>query len=218
VTDGTFLRVFTFEPSHAAEIDSTLRDHVLQELCEKDGILEAYAARRGPGDIGERVIATVWRSREAMDTGAVEADIIAARHTEYGDGVGGSHIEALPVAVRLSIERQEPARILRILWGEMREGGLDGYVEDVRQGAVADGRGEGLICLYLGIAAADRFVTVSAWTGWDAIEAATGGNLQRPIATRFPERVKILEAGHYEILPDTSRPLGPRTSRAGVVT
>jgi hypothetical protein len=51
-----------------------------------------------------------------------------------------------------------------------------------------------------------RFVTVSAWTGWAAIEQATGGNIHQPLATRNAERLVAFDVGHYEILPDSVRP------------
>ena len=207
VTDGTFLRVFTFEPSYPGEIDSTLRDHVLRALCDQSGILEAYTARQGPGETGDRIIATVWESKEAMEAGAIEADVIARRHAEYADGIPGSRVASMPVAVRLSFGRADPGRILRVLRGQVRDAGLETYVDDVRAGAGRDGTGGGLLALCLGVVSADEFVTVSTWTSWEAIETATGGNLQRPIATRFPERIRILSARHYEILPDTPRPV-----------
>ena len=215
MTDGTFLRVFTFRPSHPGEIDSTLRDHVLRDLCDRDGIVEAYAARHGPDETGERIVATVWTSKEAMDAGAIEADVIGRRHPEHADGIDGSRVETLPVAVGLSFRPDEPPRVLRVLRGQMREGNFESYAEDVRQGAGEDGLVGGLIALYLGVASADSFVTVSAWTGWEPIEAATGGNLHRPIATRQPERISILGATHYEIVPGTSRPAHQPAMPAG---
>jgi hypothetical protein len=33
-----------------------------------------------------------------------------------------------------------------------------------------------------------------------------GGNVNRPIATKFADRLEIVGAGHYEIVPETIRP------------
>jgi hypothetical protein len=113
----------------------------------------------------------------------------------------------LPVDVRLSFERTDPARILRVFRGWVREGGVQAYARDVETGATDDASGGvGLVALYLGALSADGFITVSAWTSWEAIEAATGGNLERPIATRFPDRIGIEDVCHYEIVPGTTRP------------
>ena len=60
---------------------------------------------------------------------------------------------------------------------------------------------DGLVAFALGAAAADAFVTVSAWTGWPAIEEATGGNTRVPIATRNAIRLTGFEVSHFELLP-----------------
>jgi heme-degrading monooxygenase HmoA len=207
MADGTFLRVFAFEPSRPGLIDSTLRDVLLPELFERDGIIDAYVARHGPDETGERIIASVWETQSAMEAGANEASATAGRHDEYADGIPGVRVQAHPVAVRLEFELEDPARILRVFEGEVLDGRLDAYVEDVRTGALADGTStSGLKALYLGVQGPSRFLTVSAWTSWDAIEAATGGDIDHPITTRFFERIRIIAATHYEILPETSRP------------
>jgi hypothetical protein len=51
-----------------------------------------------------------------------------------------------------------------------------------------------------------RFITVSAWTDWEAIARATGGNIRQPMTTRNVARILKGNAAHYEILPSTSRP------------
>jgi heme-degrading monooxygenase HmoA len=205
--DGTFLRVFAFEPSRPGLIDTTLRESLLPELRERDGLIDAFVARHGPDEIGERVIVSVWESASAMQTGADESGPIARRHAEYADGIAGVRVQVHPVAVRLVFGRTDPPRILRIFQGEVLDGRLDDYLEDVRTGALADGgSSSGLTALYLGVEPPLRFQTVSAWTDWDAIEAATGGNIQHPIMTRFPERIRIIAATHYEILPGTANP------------
>lgn len=60
--------------------------------------------------------------------------------------------------------------------------------------------GGGPLSLYLGSNADDTFVTVSIWDGWSAVEAATGGDVARPMATRHPERLVEWEATHFEII------------------
>jgi hypothetical protein len=206
MADGTFLRVFTFEPSQAGVIDSILRDQVMPALCQQAGILDAYAARHGPDESGQRVVASVWNAEQAMAAGAIEGDIISRAGGELADP-GRTGVDMLPVDVRLSFERTDPARILRVFRGWVREGGVHAYARDVETGATDDASGGvGLVALYLGALSTDRFITVSAWTSWEAIEAATGGNLERPIATRFPDRIGIEDVCHYEIVPGTTRP------------
>jgi hypothetical protein len=41
---------------------------------------------------------------------------------------------------------------------------------------------------------------VSVWESWSALEAATGGDIRRPIATRHPERIERWDAAHFEVI------------------
>ena len=67
---------------------------------------------------------------------------------------------------------------------------------------------DGLIAFALGTQAPDEFVTVSVWTGWPAIEAATGGNTRKPFMTRNAQLLETFTVAHYEVLPD-ARDKGP---------
>lgn len=84
---------------------------------------------------------------------------------------------------------------------------MDAYIDEAHAGTIADERAnEGLIALYLGTTGRVTFITVSAWTGWAAIEGATGGDIRRPLATKNSERLVTFDGAHYEILPNVSRP------------
>jgi hypothetical protein len=61
---------------------------------------------------------------------------------------------------------------------------------------------DGLVAFALGADPPDSFVTISVWTGWSAIELATGGNTRTPIATRNSVRLTGFEVAHLELLPD----------------
>jgi hypothetical protein len=206
MVDEPVLRVFAFAPSRPGLIDAVLRDELLPELAGLPDVIDAYAARHGPGDVGERVVVSVWASREAMDTQSEEAGILAA-HPQLADGSETMRLMAEPLAISLSFERAEEARILRVFEGEVRDGRLAEYVASVYRGTLADAdENPGLIALYLAARPDARFLTVSAWTGWDAIEAATGGDVVHPIRTRSSDRVTILNVTHYEVLPGIARP------------
>jgi hypothetical protein len=69
--------------------------------------------------------------------------------------------------------------------------------------ALADrfGFGGGPLALHLAIGPGDDdFVTMSVWESWAALETATGGDVQRPVATRHPERIERWDAAHFEII------------------
>jgi hypothetical protein len=107
------------------------------------------------------------------------------------------------VGVATALDRDEPARILRVFHGRLRTGELDAYIAEVEAGVAADARvNDGLVSFVLGHDGNDRFTSVSTWTGWSAIEAATGGNTRQPFATRHALRLTGFEIAHLELLPE----------------
>jgi len=202
------LRLFGFRPLGAgSEIDAALRAEVLPDILALDGIVDAYVARSGDGDNAERVLASIWESRAAMTAETGESSVIGRFHPERLEDLMSSRLDILGVEVAVTFERPERPSILRIFRGEVQPGRLDEYVEEARSGAIADGEtNEGLVALYLGVDRPARFVTVSAWSSWDSIETATGGNVRSPVATRNTRLIASGAPTHYEILPATNRP------------
>jgi heme-degrading monooxygenase HmoA len=211
VADEGILRLFGFRPlGSGAELDAALRDEVLPDFLSASGILDAYVARSGTGVAGERVIASMWESRDAMAAELGEASVIGRFHPERVEELTSSRLDILPLAFAVRNERDQAPIILRIYRGEVHPGELDAYVEEARNGTLADAlANEGLVALYLGAEPPARFITVSAWTDWDAIARATGGNIRQPMTTRNLARIAEGSAAHYEILPSTSRPPAP---------
>jgi hypothetical protein len=208
--DRTFLRVITFAPSRPGLIDSVLRDELVPELASRRDIIDVYVARHGPSDTGERVVASIWSPPDAASPNPDEIGLLSARLADP-DCIQDVRLSVEPIAVALNFDRPEEARILRVFEGEVTDVGLPDYVEDVRRGALADAaENPGLIALYLAAGTESRFRTVSAWTCWEAIEAATGGDVAHPIRTRLSDRVTIVKAIHYEVLPGTTRPTPAR--------
>ena len=207
--DARSLRVLTFRPSaSAATVDSSLRDEVITGLCARREVVDAYVARDG-GDAGDRVVATVWGT---PPDGDVEIDLLRRSLPADVDALADARLDGLPLCVAARFERDDPPGVLRVFRGTTRPGELDAYIDEARTGMLADAQvNQGLIAFYLGRQGPDTFVTVSAWTGWDAIESATGGNHRRPFATRQADRLVAFTVDHYEVLPDTSRPLGAPT-------
>ena len=193
------LRLITIGPVPAsATFDAMLRVEVLPTVLTLDGIVDARIGRRfGPADVDERVVATFWDSREAMDA-AVASDSLARLEHD-----SGSTTEVLPLAVNLRFHRpDDPARILRIFRGQVQPGELSLYVEDARRGATADGAtSHGPSAFFLSPQLPVRFVSLSLWGDWSEIELSTGGNIRHPIATHHAERIISGQAAHFEILP-----------------
>lgn len=137
-----------------------------------------------------------------MDEGA----LLASAGIEL---VGDASLEVAPIRFGVAYSRDEPSRVLRVFHGQVREGELERYVAAAHQGTLADGEANpGLVSLYLAVTEPSRFVTVSAWTDWDAIARATGGDIRRPFATRHAHLLATHAADHFEIVPNIERPIG----------
>lgn len=207
--DSSVLRLFGFQPlGSGADYDARLRHSLLPAFLELPGLRGVYVGRRGPDDSGERMIASIWETGDAMSAaqGAREGDLL---EIETAEEVGPCRLEFVTLAVDLSFDRADPAQVLRVFRGQVREGELDLYVEEARNGTLADAAGpHGPVGLYLGPQPPDRFVTVSVWTDWESIEAATHGNIRQPIATSNAARLVGGTATHYEVVPGaaTTRP------------
>jgi hypothetical protein len=202
VTIARFLRVVTFSPSGLeSPVDAVLREAIVPGLLARDDIVDAWIGRQGAPSERTRVLASTWTA----DPGAEPADLRALSDSVLGAGPPiVDSVDHLELAVHARFERSEPARVLRVFRGIVRSGELDAYVAEAGRGMAADAEvNDGLIAFALGTEGADTFLTVSAWTGWSAIEAATGGNTRQPIATRNSARLAGFRIVHYEILPET---------------
>lgn len=203
--DATILRLLTFTTAGGSPaLDIALREDLLPDFEIHRGLVDAYAGRRGTAETGQRVVASMWLSRDAMSLAVGSSPELDRLRPHHADQVRNDRLEVLDLAFGFHVERAEPARLLRIFRGEVRSGALDTYADEVRVGAVRDAQTvDGMVALYFALEPPTRFVTVSAWTDWEAVEAATGGSVRRPVATRHPERLVSATADHYEILPDT---------------
>ena len=224
VPDARHLRVVTFHPvGFETLVDAALRETCLPALLGHDGIVDAWAGRKGSRSDPRRVLVTTWTEpRRATTTEAApgrglgdgrdgrdasdDPDLATLRAiSAAGPSLTIDTALAVELAVHFRFDRPEPARILRVFRGTVRPGELDAYVADARSGTMAEAVvNDGLVAFALGPVAADAadaFVTVSAWTGWPAIEEATGGNTRVPIATRNAIRLTGFEVSHFELLP-----------------
>jgi hypothetical protein len=206
--EPTLMRLFGFRPvGSGAELDAALRDQVVPDLLEAPGISDVYVARGSTEGAGERVIASIWESRDAMTAELGEASVIGRFQPERVEDLMSSRLDVLPLAIGMTYDRPNPPTILRVYRGRVQPGELDNYVEEARLGALADAEmNPGLVALYLGTGRPTRFITVSAWTAWEAIEKATGGDIRTPVRTRNSPRIEVGTAAHYEILRLTGRP------------
>lgn len=203
-TVTAFLRLLSFIPAGGAVVpDHLLREVVLPGLLAQPGVTRVYAGRTGATDVGPRIVVSVW---DTAAGGLTRDELGNLFPFEQADEMTEVEVEVMELTVSLPFDGDDP-RILRVFRGQTRPGELERYVDAAREGTFQDvSEQHGPAALFLAVAPPDRFVTVSVWTAWDHIEAATGGNLRQPIATRNTEWLLAGSALHYEIVPNS---LGP---------
>lgn len=193
------LRIVQFRPPRV-EVDDAIRRELAPALRAAAGLTHVIAGRHGPDALGPRILVSVWSAGAASGT---------PDHTPAFDDPGASlgaadvRSERLVVRVEVRDERQRPARLLRVFRGQVRAGEVDDYVAEVEAGTREDvAAGRGPVALFLGTetSSPDRFVTVSTWPDWATVEAATGGDVRRPIATRHVERLVAWDVTHFEVI------------------
>ena len=210
---GETLRLFEFTPREGA-FDSILRDVMIPDLWALRGVLEVYVGRQGPDEIGPRLVASTWAS-EADMTDAVGVSFDAPKfHPEYLEETTDRQLEFLPLSFSYRSDAKALPSIIRLVTGQVRVGELETYVREAWAGTQEDGAsGRGPTALYLGTRTPDRFRTLSVWPDWATLQEATGGDIDRPIATRHARRLVDWQAKHYEALPDLLRPANLDWSR-----
>lgn len=197
MSDQPVIRVFRCRPLRLA-FDEILRGVMLPELARRPGVTAVYAGRQGPDEIGTRVVVSIWRSRAEM-TADMGADIEESSfHPEYLPETEGRVVEVMPLELALLFSDTTSAAILQFAQGRVREGGMEAYLDEVREGTRRDvAAGTGPAALYVGRPKDDTFMTLSIWRAWAEIEAATGADLHRPISTQRADGLVDFEASHY---------------------
>ena len=196
------MRLSAFRPvGDASALDATLRDDVAPRLANFDGLVGAWIGRQGPDRGHERQLVSIWDSRDALANALGDAVVIPEFDRDHGRDLVVGPCETLALAIELEFDRPGTPQVLRIFHGEVRDGELERYVEEAKTGTLSDASTPtGPLGLFLGVDPPRRFVTISIWTDWAAIELTTGGNVRHPVATRHAELLTSVSADHYEIL------------------
>lgn len=175
---------------------------MIPDLLRRPGVVGVHVGRHGPDAIGERLVASVWESQEAMIE-AMGPDIEQSRfQPEHLSDTTDRSVLVHRLAVAVRTDRSDPERVIRVVRGRVRPGELDAYVQDARAGTLRDAASQqGPLALYLAPLPPDGFLTLSVWSEWSAIEASTGAGTRAPSATRHAERLVEVDATHYESVP-----------------
>jgi hypothetical protein len=201
LSEPRVVRLFTFRPVRSA-FDGILRDVMLPDLRRQSGLLDIHLGRRGPDELGPRLLATVWSSQAEMVAAVGEDPDRPTFHPEFLEETTERRVESRPLAISMVYEGSEPRRILRTLRGSVRPGQRDTYIDHANQGYLGDiAAGRGPLALHLGTGPGDDdFVTTSVWDTWTKVEAATGGDIRQPMATRHTDLIVAWEATHFEVI------------------
>lgn len=213
---GETLRLFEFTPVRAA-FDSILRDVMIPDLLGLPGVVEVYVGRHGPDEIGPRLVASIWESELDM-ADAIGVSFDRPRfHPEFLEETVDRRLEILPLAFAHRSASHDAGSIIRLVTGHVRTGELDAYIREAWAGTEDDAAaGRGPIALYLAARPPDGFRTLSVWPDWSTLQDATGGQIDRPIATRHAKRLVRWQAMHFEFVPDLIQPGSARLAEAGL--
>jgi hypothetical protein len=200
VQEAVVVRLSRFRTTRPA-FDAVLRGSVLPHIRSQPGVLGVFAGRQGPDEVGVRLLASLWSSREAM----VETfgDDLADDDGASGPLAATTHrtLELLPVLVVRLSDPPLPTGILRLARGRLGDPDLASYADMVRSdlAGVADQGPGDLIMAASGEAA---FIMLSTWPDWSAIEAATGASISEPLRTKRMAALSSFEADHFELLTE----------------
>lgn len=196
------IRILRFRPLRVG-FDGVLREEAIPTLRAMAGVLDIVAGRHGPEELGPRIVASVWASQEAMIAAVGQDPASAAGMPNPPADTADGELEVLSVRVSFRADGSDVPRVLRAFRGQVRPGELAAYMEEAHSGTLVDAEaGYGPLALYLATdeSSPDRFLTLSTWRDWATIQAATGGDIRQPVATRHPERIIASEATHYEAI------------------
>lgn len=206
------MRVVRLRPS-SSTFDQVLRSVLLPDLIGQSGCLEVFAGRRADPSPEERIVVSIWRDRQAMVDAVGDTVEASPFHPELRDSTTDRELVVCDLEFGDRTESAAAPTVLRLVEGTVRPGELAAYVAEAEAGMVADrAAGRGPIAMFLGLRGMDSFVTLSLWPGWSTVQDATGGDVERPIATRHAERLLGWTAWHYEALTAEGRPVARRPS------
>jgi hypothetical protein len=200
VAQSRVLRIFRFRVAQV-QFDVDLRRSLLPDLLEMPGIEDVYGGRRDRPNPDERVLASVWTDRAAMVDAVGESSESLVFHPEILDLSTDRDLRICRLEFGDRSDQAGSPAVLRLVEGTVRAGELAAYVAEAQAGTVTDrAAGRGPLALYLGCSGDDSFITLSVWLDWSTLQEATGGDVDRPIATRHADRLVAWTASHYEAM------------------
>ena len=165
MSDRPVIRLFRFRPARV-EFDKTLRTIMVPDLRRIEGLIDVHVGRHGSEQLGDRVVATIWTDRAAMNAGMGPSLAESTFHTDRLSETTDHQFEAHELDLMLRFPGGPPSTLLRLFRGQVKPGELAAYIEEARAGTLADVEAErGPAALYLAADPPDRFLTAVAVAG-----------------------------------------------------
>jgi len=138
VGEGQIIRLFHFRPIRPA-FDRILRGVLIADLQTKPGLIDVVVGRHGPDELGARIVASVWSSRQAMITAVGETlDPPTPFHPELLVDTTDRELEIVSLEIAARAPVAAAPTILRLSRGRVVPGALAAYVDAAREGTDRD--------------------------------------------------------------------------------
>jgi hypothetical protein len=201
LSEPAIVRLFHFQPVRPA-FDASLRDSVLPDLRALPGVMRVWAGRQGPGEVGTRLIVSVWSSRLAMKAALGDDPEDTRFHPEHLEDTVDRRLEVLSLVVMEANPAPLATGILRVTRGSLLGGDMTGYAKLVVDEVTAwRTGGTGPRAVILASDDGQEVVMMSAWPDWAAIESATGASVEDPLRVKR-DRLSGFQVRHYELVDD----------------
>ncbi len=204
MSDRPVIRLFRFRPARV-EFDKTLRTIMVPDLRRMESLIDVHVGRHGAEQLGDRIVATIWTDRSSMNAAIGPSLADSTFHPDRLSDTTDQQLEVRELDLLLRFPGGPPSTLLRLFRGQVKPGELAAYIEEARAGTLADVEAQrGPAALYLAADPPDRFLTLSLWPDWSAIERATGGDVHRPMSTKDSARIVDMDIVHYEVVTDAT--------------
>ena len=144
MSDRPVIRLFRFRPARV-EFDRVLRTIMVPDLRRIDGLIDVHVGRHGPEQpeqLGDRVVATIWTDRTAMNAGMGPSLAESTFHPDRLSDTTDQQLEAHELDLLLRFPEAPPSTLLRLFRGQVKPGELAAYIDEARAGTLADVKAE----------------------------------------------------------------------------
>ena len=101
---------------------------MLPDLRKLPGLIDVHVGRHGSSELGDRIVASVWRDRDAMVRAMGESLSTSTFHPEHMSETTDQVLEVHELAFAIRFAPPSAATVLRLFRGSVRPGELEEYI------------------------------------------------------------------------------------------